>query len=841
MRSIARALGALSVALCSACSCDGDDPAAGGADGTGARSGGGAALGGSGASETGAGGGGGGSAGPKARLYLALGGDLPPAVAARIEAHVVSTSPLPVEQLEGGALPPEGEDGSVVLAFGDTAATHAVIAPDEVAALPDEGFIVRTGDVAGTRAIAAAGATVGSAYGAYAALEHLGFAFLHPLEPTVPSSLDVGFEDLDATETPRWPIRGLQIHTMHPLELTNLLEGWGPNEPEDEAGFEAMLPDWDRALEWAVANRQNRLQWVLLWAESWGDFGDSEERQSRLLALTTRAHEFAIEVGIDTPLRQQQQQSFRLIREDGTLEEELAQIRARVDWLMGAGFDYMTTEMGSTEFTSTDDTRTVAWMDELARYLDEAYGKRAAVKVHASTGQTVDHYLDPETGEPLNYNFLPHYADARLGVLPHTVQHYGIDDPSPTYGNGDFGYMRQFLQEEVGLRQVLWHPETAYWVSFDVDVPLFLPVYAERRLHDLRLLVGDEDQGRMGRGPHAGEHMNGQLTFSSGWEWGAWIQEVTTARAAWSPPDPSMSDEAALRGALVPITRAFGPAAGGMEDALVELAQAQRELLIEGRVNGVAPNDIVRRNGQAYMQGFETWDDLSQLGESLPNSHFTLTQPERLGLLEMRNPLHAAPGYSAEVEPLLAEMETRFSAIADQIEGLAPAIPAEALPLYRDIADGARVLALRATQVHGLYDYVDAIYDWSPTFRQMRLATARDALDQALVITAAHETNYRVDPDRIAAWRHNPTAYEFGYLWTARTLFYWWRDEALAVQAPLNPCFMNIIDPAKLALGEGSLSSAASLLDQALGGMSATECVAAPASEPELPPPGLRP
>jgi hypothetical protein len=29
--------------------------------------------------------------------------------------------------------------------------------------------------------------------------------------------------------------------------------------------------------------------------------------------------------------------------------------------------------------------------------------------------------------------------------------------------------------------------------------------------------------------------MQGQVNFDSGWEWGSWIQDVITARAAWNP------------------------------------------------------------------------------------------------------------------------------------------------------------------------------------------------------------------------------------------------------------------------------------------------------------------
>ncbi|MBC7052042.1 hypothetical protein G6O46_23830, partial [Salmonella enterica subsp. enterica serovar Enteritidis] len=93
-----------------------------------------------------------------------------------------------------------------------------------------------------------------------------------------------------------------------------------------------------------------------------------------------------------------------------------------------------------------------------------------------------------------------------------------------------------------------------------------------------------------------------------------------------------------------------------------DVVAAEQELLIEGRVNGAKPASIVQRNGQAYLQGWETWDDVSKLGSGkLP---LTMTQPDKLGLVDMRNPAHSGPGYSAEIEPLLAAMETRFDALA---------------------------------------------------------------------------------------------------------------------------------------------------------------------------------
>ena len=45
-------------------------------------------------------------------------------------------------------------------------------------------------------------------------------------------------------------------------------------------------------------------------------------------------------------------------------------------------------------------------------------------------------YEDPREshrGEPLNFNFLPYYAHKGLGVFPHTIQPYSLDDPTGTH------------------------------------------------------------------------------------------------------------------------------------------------------------------------------------------------------------------------------------------------------------------------------------------------------------------------------------------------------------------------------------------------------------------------
>ncbi|MBI4816895.1 MAG: hypothetical protein HY791_11585 [Deltaproteobacteria bacterium] len=788
-------------------------------------------------------------------LILAWTEELSPRVRARIERHLEAVSTRPVRVTMGPVT--AAAPGSLVLSLGDRTETRRLIPESELVGKGSEGFIVRAGALAdGTPLLAADGnalapdpsghvnishGNIGLVFASYALLEELGFAFLHPLSPVRPETL-LEPPTLSISESPHWRIRGMQVHTMHPLELTDLLNGWGAT-PDDPDQFTAQLPEWESLCEWLVANRQNRVHWVLLAAESWATFGDSTLRQNRLKQLADIGHDFGIAVGVDAPIALGQQHSFRLLRQSGELEAEKAEIRSRVDYLMTAGFDYLATEAGTSEFTHPDDHRMLAWMNELARHLDETYGAPAYIKIHTSAGQAAENYLDPDTGEPINFNYLPHFADARLGVMPHTVQHYAVDDPAPTYGNRDFSGMHEFLKREAGAREVVWHPETAYWVSFDIDVPLFLPLYGERRFHDLRILAKDELDGTMGRGSHQGARMDGQIVFSSGWEWGYWLNDVVAARAAWNPMSLVSDERAALRQLVSRALSSFGPEKDQWADFWVRSAVAQEELLIEGRVNGVAPSDIEKRNGQAYLQGYETWDEVGELATSL-GLVTMITQPEKLGMVEMRNPLHGGPGYSAEVEPLLAAMARQFEDLADEAEGLRANVPSYARPLADDLVDASRITALRARQVHGLYDYVDGYWDTPEAQRRMRLDAARAALDAAAELVTRREAAYRVPADRIAGWRSGPTAYEYTYLWTVRTLYYWWRDEGKAVDAPFSPCYLNVVDPVNVGFGEGLWADAAQIARDVADGLPAVgslaECLASTPGEPTFPQDGLR-
>jgi hypothetical protein len=186
-------------------------------------------------------------------------------------------------------------------------------------------------------------------------------------------------------------------------------------------------------------------------------------------------------------------------------------------------------------------------------------------------------------------------------------------------------------------------------------------------------------------------------------------------------------------------------------------------------------------------------------------------------------------------------MVQAFDDADDDLQTLIVSGPA--LPLFQDLKDSLAITHLRSEQLLGLYTYVDNLADSNDDDRAPALAAARAALDAAQVIVTRREAAYRVPLDRIAGWRENPTAYDFTYLWTVHSLYFWWRDEGKAIDGPASPCYLNIINPADVGLGEGTVNDTTRILrDLVDGGFleSLGECIAAPAEEPRFPQDDLR-
>ncbi|MBZ0252010.1 MAG: hypothetical protein K8I02_01605, partial [Candidatus Methylomirabilis sp.] len=616
----------------------------------------------------------------------------------------------------------------------------------ERAALAEGGYILRRGAANGAVVLAGAGRDdLGDQYAAYALLDRLGFGFFHPLETYVPEGLQIPAA-LEETWAPGYVMRGMHVHTMHPIEMNDTLL-----VPSAEHLEEAR-----RYVDWLVANRQNFFQWVLQ------DTVDLDAWIPHAQAILAYAHERALRVGVDTPLQFIQQNGFVLVPDPGPYEPQIVENLARV---LRAPFDVINIELGAGEFIPSDDLATMGMMNFAAEHLDAVYGVEITAKVHVSEGQTAPNFGD------INFNFLPGLADPRVGVMPHTVQFYDLFRVAPTYDNEDLSFMREFLLGEIGERAVYYYPETAYWVSFDVDVPLFLPHYVFARWNDLNRL--------------AGTGMEGQINFSSGFEWGYWLNDWATAAFAYEP----LTD---WRAYLEKFTRIFGAAAGEMQALLVDLIDEQGA-------------DLLEDNLVAYLIG---WDSADSFGDAIVDFH---AQPDRPRFEEIRamgaDDLEA---YAADLLPRLAALEETYDGFVARVRAAEPRVPEPAAKWYREVRRGIEVTALRTRHVHGLYEgtilktreRLGTDPDGEET-AALRFADAQAARREAEALVALQEDEYRWPKERIARLRENPSAYEFGYLYKASDRHFWRREELQAIDDNDCICLGNLENLIATLVGEG--------------------------------------
>lgn len=680
-----------------------------------------------------------------------------------------------------------------------------------------------------------AGNTFSILSGIYHVLNEFGVLRMHPLETHYIQKESI--KPINLHFVSKYEKIGTHLHTMHPLELTDMLNGYIDHSLKigDFEDFSSIVDkNWNKFLEWMVSSKTNMLEWVLLRANS--NFDKSDQRIKRLQLLVDRAHDYGIFVGVDVPIALQQQHSWALIETFGDRKKESEQIQKSVSLLNNAHFDFISTEIGFSEFTHGNVSRMLEWLDELTQ-ISKDLGMKTYTKCHISTGQVEKGWIDPVTKKDgMNFNFLPYYASKDLGIYPHTVQYYSFDDPANTYGNSNFTNMLKYLEVELGRREIIYFPETAYWVNYDINVPLFLPLYIDRRLYDLRLIAQIEK--------NTGKKINGHIIFSSGWEFGYWLNDKVVNEMVASPDsiDLNRSHDEDLRIILKKYFINFGDEAtqNSLTDIMLELIIQQREYLIYGTVDGKRPINTLKRSGQSYLEGWDTWSDVMGYITTYFGKNVA-TQPDGLRIIQVRNGLdEVLPGPKyREISPLLSEMKDTFNTTFHKFKSLSPAIHDEVRDLFDDLADSIEILSLRAAQVYETFEYAYAVKRMVPDSElEIRRISILSIMKEAGTVMDRRVSNFRAE--NIGSWNTNPTAYKFYYLFHARTLFFWWRDIGQAFFNVISPCYMNVINPVDVSLGEGFLSELAEMVRKFLDMMKKAEwiaeCLGAPSSEPKIPP-----
>jgi hypothetical protein len=583
------------------------------------------------------------------------------------------------------------------------------------------------------------GAPLGVAHGLAEALEHAGFALPHPLaglqrpegaRPLVP---------VDVTRAePAIALRGLHLHTLHPIEALNAY--WIPGEAQLERA---------RAINrWSALNGANFVEWVAL-----DDIQRRPEAHAAWVehtrAVLADAHARGLKVGLGIQLfgASNLQKAFDLIDDPAEAEQTRAeQIGAALDLITPvSGLDFDLYNLSFGEFSGVDpelfvDSVNLTYHELISR------SPQAEMVTTIHVGNKPDQRVTYR-GQEMLYYFLAQFADPAVVPWVHTVMFYNLYDPTAgAYAHTEFDAHRDFVEGHLAeSKPVGYFPETAYWIAFDDSVPQYLPVYVTSRLLDLDRL---RPQGALAA----------HVLFSTGWEWGYWMHDRASLRASYRG-EGTAADL---------FTEAYGDAATGA--ALAELGDAQRDALI---LKLAAP----------YTAGRDIYIDAGDMGD-------IIAAPDRLSLAEVA--ALTPPERAAFAEGILGALSTLEGATTRALRdtGLCPdAAPdaPEALaacretppgdPLRAELADGLAIDWLRLAFVRATYDAALAYAEADTDAAEAHVAAADAALTLAQrVVDARHAALWDASSPWLTERWGNPTIYGYGYLFQPDSLCHWNRE-----------------------------------------------------------------
>jgi hypothetical protein len=560
---------------------------------------------------------------------------------------------------------------------------------------------------------------LGAQYGTAAVLESLGFRFRHPFETLVPRPPREMTHLDDELHQPQIRVRGLHLHTLHPIE--GHFAFWIPSP--------AGTSDAHRIIDWIIKNRGNYVQYAAL-----NDIIKDPEHLEKWKVFTRElidyAHMRGIRIGINMQLFGNSNLQLAFTLSDRDEADLSAAISGRLPMITrDLPFDVYDLSFG--EFFGSEPQKFIDSTNEVARQLTTLAPQAEPLHtlVHVDSNQRVSFM-----GRDLPYYFLVQYADPSIIPDIHTVMYFNMyDSTAGAYQHENFDEHKKYLLDRVCAGQkVAYHPETAYWVAFDDSVPMYLPVYVYSRWRDLAGIAAD------GCGKPLDEH----LIFSTGWEWGYWLHDVAALQSSYElPATPNKLVEDAFANDL------------GRDAAQVveELMTVQKQALMDDRLT-------------AYVIGRDISIDTGRMLDPP-----IISQPDRLMFDEI-NSSNAAMFTSSVIEPLRA-YTTKLGELDDKIRALS-------LPdsrWGRELRDGFAVTRLRAEFVLATWEAVlDKVNGGSGAEASARAEAALAAAK--VVITARHRDLHDRHGGQLTGKTPNSTFYQYGYLYMADTQCFWNRE-----------------------------------------------------------------
>jgi len=570
----------------------------------------------------------------------------------------------------------------------------------------------------------------GVANGLYGLLqEKMGFRFYHARATHMPDLSHFNFAAISSFEGEKvFDKIGFHLHTMHPIELTEcLLDEKHPQALERVKEY----------IDWLARNGQNYFEFNLL---------ESIHKKTWIphaRAIIAYAHQRGIYCGADLSLHMLQQKAFQLYQTPpASFRSKSHQLELNAHWLVPAGFDVWNVELSATEFSAGDMVKKSKLLDQLNVILKQhrvkLMSRKHVVKQEKMvSGKQQQEILSPEHG-----------------LMIHTVMFYSLlDAHAPVYENQNLQHMRDLLLAEMKRRETWYFPETAYWVTFDLTVPMLLLPYLKARLEDIEYCKS------------LGE-IDGHLTFSSGWEWGYWLMDWSVARWCWDIVEEGHTKEKS------PLQYAHEMVQDTAFRTYLDTQAALQQKFIK-------EEELIR------VMDAQTVTDELPFGKSLE--------------------FHPRPKYAYPYirnKASLAELDTVRILYLDKLA--AYILAAEKIPFTgnrlspeeNEFRDGIAITILRARHRYYTLRYLTEfragkIRGQKPEIRQW-LDSAALVRKEAVKIVRDREAHYRYPFDWIVAKRPDHTCYHFGYLYTVHDLHFWEREELQARKNKYHFWYRNI-------------------------------------------------
>ncbi|MBI3071431.1 MAG: hypothetical protein HYY84_04805 [Deltaproteobacteria bacterium] len=589
----------------------------------------------------------------------------------------------------------------------------------------------RCGD-GGRRVMLRGGGLLSAQWAVYDLLQRLGVRYFHPEQTVYPKVIAWPAEPIRVVERPAFQQRYLHAHRTHPIELVAPLGAHGL----DMAGYQRRWIDWNVKMRQSSVDGTDETyigDYRNVRGFPWGgglNLLNAQQGGRPLLSPDDR--------------RPESQQIAEAIDR---------QMRPRDGFPPPSSFGF---QFNANEFTPVDDVKTVERIRFITDYVSSKY---PGVDIYTINHGTA---MAPTPNFGVRFFDLSQFASGNLGVKVHTLMFYDLERAAPVYGNTDFSHMLAWLRREAGKRRIVHYPESSWWLTFDLPVPLFLaPATLEARQHDIDLvrdLVVSDPKSKTG--------VYGHELFSSGQEWGYWLIDYCVAQMAW---DLSMTHARCL-------DDFFATIEGGDEVRAVWREVEARQVV------DMRDTEIVR-----FLVGS---DDATETAlKAGINFH----------------PLPPAPGdVLAWDDAKVAELERRSLAplrtmAADyarwtaRIDAILERQSASQASWVREIRDGLKVFGLRAAHAVAVYETSVALRaalkardDAAVQAAKAGLLRARAVTEDATGVIRAREADYRYpaaltiegDEAGTPGALQNPTVYPYRYLSRTHRAFYWTRPDA---------------------------------------------------------------